>query len=471
MTDRWLAAWALGSVAFGGASLLVPLYIVSLGAAPVQLGVLAATAAVVGAPGAIVFGRVANRVDHRRSLVLATLVGVAASLAAIPLLSSITAVIVANTVLWLLVSSIGPVLTMLVVDDTPEAKWSERIGLMNKYQGYGWAGGLVLGTIWPLVGSRLLATSAVTRTLCWLLAACAGVSALLAARTLPRPAPSAHVTDDRTARRIGRRLATSGNGVKGATFVFPPNRLYWTTRGIDVRRLANRFDPALTTYFVAGLFFFTGSAAFWAPLPLFLTDFGFDSGQVFALYLASSLGAAVSYEAAGRLSARYDVRLLQASTLAVRGVLFPSLLAIAGLSTAVAFGAAGLVLAFLGLTWAGIAVVGTAIVTRLAPPNARGEILGAYVALGAVGGGLGGVLGGWAATVSYLVAFAFAGGLVLVGAILVGSLEGLSRVGRTDPAPSVPSSECVDGERTAVSADRGRLRPVRDDTRTRSRDR
>ena len=53
MTDRWLYAWALGAVSFGGASLLVPLYIVELGASPVDLGLLASTAALIGAPGAI----------------------------------------------------------------------------------------------------------------------------------------------------------------------------------------------------------------------------------------------------------------------------------------------------------------------------------------------------------------------------------------------------------------------------------
>lgn len=439
MRDRWLAAWGLGSVAFGGASLLVPLYIVLLGASPVHLGVLAATAAGIGAPGAIVFGRVANRVDRRRPLVVGTLLCAAVSVAAIPFLTSIAAVIVANAILWLFVSSIGPVLTMLVVDDAPESAWSERIGLVNKYQGYGWAGGLVLGTVWPLVGSRLLAADAVTRTLFWVLAACAGVGAVLAARTLPRPAPSSHVTDDRAVRRIGRLLVHSGRGVKGATVVFSPNKLYWTTRGIDLRRLATRFDPTLATYFVAGLFFFTGSAAFWAPLPLFLTDVGFDSSQVFALYLASSLGSAVCYEAAGRLSARYDVRRLQSGVLAARGLLFPSIIVVSGLGVSVAFGVAGLVLALLGITWAGIAVVGTAIVTRLAPAAARGEILGAYVALGAVGGALGGVLGGWVATVGYLAAFAVSGGLVLVGAVLVVSLETLSRGDRVAiPAGSEP---------------------------------
>jgi MFS family permease len=443
MTERWLYAWGLGAVAFGGASLLVPLYIVQLGASAVELGLLAATAALVGAPGAILFGRLANSVDRRRPLVLVTLLLVAITLAAIPFLTSVTAVVVANAVLWLVVASVGPVVTMLVVDDAPESAWSERIGLLNKYQGYGWAGGLVLGTVWPLVATGLVGADAVTRALFWLLAACAGASAVGAARTLPRPASADHVTSERRVRRVARLLANSRRGIKGSTFAFSPNRLYWSTRGIRPRRLAGRLNPALATYFVAAGLFFTGFAAFWAPLPLFLTGEGFGSGAVFALYLVSSLGSAVLYEGAGRVATRYDVRLLQSGALAVRGLLFPAVAAIGGLGAAsLGFLAAGIALALVGATWAVIAVVGTAIVTRLAPPSTRGEVLGVHTALAAVAGGLGGVLGGWAATFGYPVAFGLAGGLVLLGALLVVTLRTISGGDRatTPPAETVAAS-------------------------------
>jgi MFS family permease len=435
--ERWLHAWALGSVSFGGASLLIPLYIVQLGASTVQLGILAASAAVIGAPGAILFGRLANRVSNRRPMVLVTLATVAGTLAAIPLLPSITAIIVANAALWLVVASVAPVLTMLVVDDAPEGAWSERIGLLNKYQGYGWAGGLVLGTVWPLVGSRLVGADAVTRALFWVLALCSGAGVLGAARSLPRPDPSDHVTSERKVRKVARLLSESRRGIKGSTFAFAPNRLYWTTRGLHPSRLVDRLDSALATYLVAAVLFFTGFAAFWAPLPLFLTDTGFDSGQVFALYLASSLASAVLYERAGAYASRYDVRLLQSGALAVRGLLFPGLVLIAGLgAVTVEFGAAGVGLAAIGLTWAVIAVVGTAIVTRLAPSNARGEVLGVHTALGAVAGGIGGVLGGWAATFGYAVAFSVAGGLVVLGAALVLSLRALSARRSATGAPT-----------------------------------
>ena len=455
MRERWLYAWGLGSVAFGGASLLVPLYIVELGASSVQLGILAATAAVIGAPGAILFGRLANRVEHRRTLVLVTLAAVAGTMAVIPLLSSITAIIVANAVLWLVVASVAPVLTMLVVDEAPESAWSERIGLLNKYQGYGWAGGLVLGTVWPLVGTLVVGAAGVTRVLFWVLAACAGASALGAARSLPRPAPADHVTSQWKVRRVARILSSSRRGVKGTTFAFSPNRLYWTTRGIDPRRLVGRVNPALATYLIAAVLFFTGFAAFWAPLPLFFTGAGFGSGQVFGLYLASSLASAVLYEGAGRFASRYDVRLLQSGALAARGVLFPIVAVVAGVGTlTVGLGGAGASLFAIGLTWAVIAVVGTAIVTRLAPPSVRGEVLGAHTALGAVAGGIGGVLGGWAASFGYLVAFGVAGGLVLVGATLVLSLRALSGGKRAAEPPANPVTATAGGaEVPAVSTE------------------
>jgi hypothetical protein len=142
--------------------------------------------------------------------------------------------------------------------------------------------------------------------------------------------------------------------------------------------------------------------------------------------LVSSLASAVLYEAIGRLAAVTDVRLLQSGALAGRALLFPAVALGVGFAGLAEVGAAGLALGAIGATWAVIAVVGTSIVTRLAPPSVRGEVLGIYTALGAVAGGVGGVLGGWVAGFGYLVAFGVAGGLVLAGAGLVFSLRVLS---------------------------------------------
>ena len=49
MSDRWLYAWGLASLGLGGASLIVPLYVVELGGGPATLGILAAAAAAAAA--------------------------------------------------------------------------------------------------------------------------------------------------------------------------------------------------------------------------------------------------------------------------------------------------------------------------------------------------------------------------------------------------------------------------------------
>jgi predicted MFS family arabinose efflux permease len=55
--DTWLYGWALGYAAVGAASLLVPLYAIDLGAGAFVVSLIAATAALAGVPGAIIWGR------------------------------------------------------------------------------------------------------------------------------------------------------------------------------------------------------------------------------------------------------------------------------------------------------------------------------------------------------------------------------------------------------------------------------
>jgi hypothetical protein len=160
---------------------------------------------------------------------------------------------------------------------------------------------------------------------------------------------------------------------------------------------------------------------------LFRTGAGCGAGPVFGLYLAASLASAALYGTVGGLAATRDLRWLQTAALAARSLLFPAVVGTAGLGAVLGLGAAGLTFLAIGATWAVMLVVGTAIVTRLSPPSVRGELLGLHAAVGALAGGVGAVLGGWIASLGYLVAFGVAGGLVLAGGAVVWSLEGLSR--------------------------------------------
>jgi MFS family permease len=419
MAERWLYGWGLGSVAFGGASLVVPLYVVDLGGGPFVLGVLAAVAAAVGFPAALGAGRIADRTGKRRAIMLAMLAVVTAGIAVIPLTDQLTPVIVANGAIWFAFAAATPVLTLLAVADVPESAWSERIALLNQYQGVGWALGLLLGAVWTGVGGRFLPMETVIRWLFVPLAVAAALGLLLAVRTLPAdPGPGGDPRVSGT--RIRRAIRTADRfSVRTATFPFTLGRADF--RGLHPRRFVERFTPTLALYFGSVFCFFAGFAVFFAPLPAFLTAVGFGSDGVFALYLINSLAAAVFFGTAGRLTADHDVVSLQVASLSTRALALPAV-ALVGVTwgaTSFGFAVAAVTFAVIGLTWAVIAVTAGTLVTKLAPVSIRGEALGTYAALSALAGGIGSIVGGWLAAVSYAVAFGGAGGLVLLGAGIV----------------------------------------------------
>lgn len=440
-TPRWLYAWALGSVALGGASLLFPLYLIELGAEAFLLGVLAASAAAAGAPGAFLFGRIADRTGRKQVLVLGGLSAMTVALALAPFTRSVSLVIGANVVVWFSFAAMGPVLTLLVVHDAEEDAWQGRIARLSTVQGWGWAGGLLLGALWTGIGEQYGRPITAQRTLFFISAVCTASAAFGARLYLPTEPETETPTADRLRRAVlrARRLP-----LQGASFPFTPSRVFaWSMRRFSPQNLFDRFSLELVVYFGAVLLFFLGFTAFFAPLPIYLEGLEFGSGAIFWLYLVSSLGAAAYFLRAATLSQRYNDGALQSTGLFARGLAIPSV----GLVGAVAGGTTvGLVLETLlflliGVTWAVIAVTAATIVTRLAPAAIRGEALGTYAAVSAVAGGLGSLLGGAVAEVSYLLAFVVAGSFILLGAALVyrlrNSLEGAPR--SLDGAP--PSSE------------------------------
>jgi len=432
--DGWLYAWAIASVALGAGSLLVPLYFVAIGGETFMLGILAGVAAAAGAPGALIFGRVADRTGKRRSLVLLALGLAVLALVLVSLTERPWLVIVGNGLLWFAAGAVAPILTLLVTVGTVERDWPARFAVLNRYQGWGWAGGLVLGLVWTTLLSGLLGEIPAQQLLLWLCAAAVGLSAFLAAKWLPSdPDELARPRASRLTRAIARSRRLP---VRSATFPAGPGRLYWLTRSIHPREVAARFSPALTVYFGGVVAFFVGFGVFWGPLPLYLSrTLGYGSGLVFALYLVSSVGSALWYDRAGALAERYDPSGLQVGGLLSRAALHPAV-AVVGLllsATLVGMLITGVVFALIGVAWAVIAVTAASVVTKLAPPAIRGEALGIYTAVSGVASGGGSVLGGWLGGYGFLLAFAVAGALVLVGAALV------AVVWRRSPTMSVDS--------------------------------
>ena len=257
-------------------------------------------------------------------------------------------------------------LNLLAVAGSNESEWAGRLASLNAYQGYGWAGGLVLGLVWTTAVGRVLGGLATLGSLSVACGLSAAVAAVAAARLLPPEAAGRSVRGRELARAMRRATRTD---IRGATFPTFPGRLYWGTREFRVDRFAERFTPELATYYAAVVLFFTGFAAFFAPLPLFLSEAGFGDGRVFAMYLASGLGAAVFFTRAGRLVERYDATLVHAAGLFARAGALPVVAVVAGIGAGgpAAFLATGAVFVGIGLTWAVIAVAAVTLVTRLAP--------------------------------------------------------------------------------------------------------
>jgi MFS family permease len=418
MEDRWLYGWALGYAAVGAASLLIPLYALSLGGDAFLVGVLASTAAFAGVPGALLWGRLAAKTKRRRPFVLVALAATALVLAVTPLIASPWPLVVANASLWLVVAAASPVLNLIMVDGVPETEWESRIGLLNAYQGYGWVVGLVVGTLWTVAAPRLFDSVFAQELLFWVLAGTATLGVMLTRLWYPEPVG----ISQRRFRHIYRGLdigPTTGRIMRSVPI--GSGRAYWALTSIRRSHL-NHLKTPLWRYLGAVACFSVGFAVFWAPMPAYLTDIEFATGVVFVLFLLTNIGSTLCFSRVDSLTSRVGPSTAQVGALVARAVFFP-LVALVG-STAFGLPSLGVLFVAIGVTWAVIAVTATGLITRLAPVDDRAEALGIYTAVIGVGAGLGSIAGGAVATrVGYTATFFIAGVIVLFGAGLVAVLN------------------------------------------------
>jgi len=419
--DRWLVAWALGYVAAGAASLLVPLYAVALGGGAFLVGVLASTAAFAAVPGALLWGWLAERTGRRREFVLVALAATTAVLAAVPFVRTAWPLVAVNTLLWFVVSAAAPVLNLMVLEGAPESDWESRIGALNAWQGYGWVGGLALGSVWVPLAGPVLGPALARRSLFWLCALAAGLGTLLAIRWLPRRSTVRPERIDADPSLLARLDRGAGRYVR--TVPFATTRLYWAIRNLDLAGLRRRGGRSLWLYLAAVGVFSAGFAVFWGPLPAYLAA-AYPEERVFWFFLATNLASAAVFTRVGGWGLVYGGARLQAGALSVRAVLFPLVAVVVLLvGPPVELPALLVLFAAIGLTWAVIAVTATGLVTRLAGRD-QGTALGFYAAIAGFGGAVGGILGGWlAAAMGFTVTFLVAGGVVLASVAVVAAAE------------------------------------------------
>ncbi|MFB6369883.1 MAG: MFS transporter [Haloarculaceae archaeon] len=403
--------WGLGYVPVGGASLLVPVYALALGADAVLVGLLAATAAFAGVPGAILAGRLARRADRHRGLVVGAVFGMALTLAGMSLVRDTLALLVLNAGLWFAVAAAAPVCNLVVVGGAAQDEWDDRLAALNAVQGWGWVLGLIAGIGWVAVATTV-SPAAAHRSL---LLAFAGLSAIAAVGVFwtfpagPRPSLT----------RFATRIAKVGRRDLGAGRIIRLNplgagRLYWALRRLDLGGLTAAFRGPTGTFLLGIGAFALGSAVFWGPMPAYLDGRGLSTTAIFAVFLAANAGSAMTYGRVARLEPRFGAARLQVAGIGARSILFPAVL----LGGAALWAIGGVFLA-VGVSWALAVVTAPLLVARLAPPERRSGVLGTYTAVVSGGTGVGSILGGIVATAQgFAMAFAVAGVVVLAGAVL-----------------------------------------------------
>lgn len=415
MTERWLYGWAVGYAAVGAASLLVPLYVLALGGSALVVGLIAASAALAGVPGALLWGRLAARTHRRRPFLLVALAATGVVLLVLPALRSPWVVLAANAALWFVVAASAPVLNLIVVGGAAESEWEARIARLNALQSYGWVAGLVGGLAWTTVSPRLGIEPLLAQRLLFLVLAATAALGFLTVRVwYPEPVAVNARRFEQVYRRLGGAGANAGRLLR--TVPYGPTRAYWALRSLRPERLRESLRRPIRRYLLAVTLYSVGFAVFWGPMPAFLREQGFADGTVFALFLAGTLGSALAYDRVGPLCRRVGNANAETGALAARVLLFPL---VGAVGASVGAPVVGLLFAVIGVTWAIIGVVATGLTSRLVTAPERAEALGLFTALVGFGTGVGSALGGAAAGIlGYRTTFTLAGGFVFVGLVL-----------------------------------------------------
>ncbi|MCS7217146.1 MAG: MFS transporter [Candidatus Bipolaricaulota bacterium] len=417
----WYWAFLAVNVALGAFSQLLPLYAYFLGAGAGEVGLLAAVGSATHIVASLFWGKFADLSARRRPLVLLGFWGVAACYALLAFLARRGALFPLNagaTFLWM---AAGTAATLLVLSAFPRERWEREIGRFNAFGGVGWTAGLILGAVWTTLLARFVGEGWGLRSLALLLALVAGLSGLLALRSLPEP---------RAQGRAGFWDWTLGLGTYvverlryGPTYLLEalsPRQLLRFLQG------RTAFGPELVLCYYGELLSFVGFALVFAPFPVFLRQkLGWPNELVFALYVAHHALGIFAYDWARRAIAGWGHRPALAFALLVRVGIFAGFAAVGRGATPWLL---PLLFALAGITWSFFQLATTALVSRLAPAELRGQSLGLYNAVAGLGNVIGAALGGYLAD-----AFGYAAPFLSGAALLFLTLPIFLVEGRPSP--------------------------------------
>jgi len=419
-SPRWFYAYAPMSVAMGLSTPLIPLFmVVALHASLLDVGLLVFFTSLAAVPGAILWGRVSDRLHRRRAFVLLGLGSLAVTLPLMAWTREPAVYFAANALLGLLQAAGAATATVLIMESMHPRDWPRQIGRFAQISGVAFVGGLLLGAVWLAVAPGPLGEQAALVGLFLVGAALSSAAVAVGALTLRE----GHHRVDRLA--AAAALAHLGHSIIERRHGFFVR--FTMISGLSWKGLARSAGHPSGRFALGTGVLFTGFLVFNAPLPVFLLrEAQLTHDLVFWVYMASAGLSAALYAYAGRRCQARPPRgvLLRASwsRVAVYPLFAVAVLAL-GPATPAALAALLALNALAGAAWAFINVGGSVVASDLAEPEARGQAIGLYnAAIGAgsiVGAAVGGLL---AQSFPFLVVFAIAAAFIAAGALTVATV-------------------------------------------------
>ncbi|WP_456321380.1 MFS transporter [Palaeococcus sp. (in: euryarchaeotes)] len=356
----WFYSFVPFKIATGGASILLPLYLLSLGGGASDVGVMNALASFASMTGTLFWGNLSDRTLKRRVFISLGFASTSVFLALFAIVDNPRELILVNMAYAFFLATTISVPVVLVLRSVRKTYWDYGLGKFNEISGWGWVFGLAIG----LTLSKFISMSA-----SFLLFAIISFPSILMGMKSIREIP---IYINRDAIRTFRNTV-----IQKARYA-PGFVLHMPTR--DSFKKLSKFRSLYTSFFLLWI----ASGLYFSQVPVFLTYNGFTREEIYAISIANAALSAFMYTQVGiKLKSRENYGVLR-SGLVMR---LAAILAILGAVFLSKFALPLVLLSYLlaGYSWSFISISGTSIVGKLAGEKEKGTAMGTYNLVNSLG--------------------------------------------------------------------------------------